>query len=648
MKKIIQLTFAILLANITLTFGQTNSSVLNGPINVYPPTGDWTSSLNLFNPTKTNQFHITHDAIGTLKFGYDGSGKMTLLGNGNLGIGTYSPSSRLTLADVAPSLRFEANANAGYFVELKAIENGAERFSLNVGGDYILGHKVIRNDGQAHTYLSGRQGIGFATEVGVPSATGAGVKMFIAPNGYVGIGTLTPSNTLTIDSKLNAKSGLTFTGFTKKIDGTSFAPDLVRNLGVNSLGEVVAIDGAVGGSGDIWTKSGDNTYRNLGNVGIGTATPSTKLEVNSAEVDVSIFKGTNGAAAFRFYNDINKGITLSTYKSDYPATQGSPYGVGANGSIVVQTANAPMAIGTWEVAQPLLFGTGSIERMRILANGNVGIGTNDPQYKLQVVVPKATTQVYSGSFRIIDGAKNPGLFISNEETTGITSLDFSGTTGYQGRFRVGGVDVISMLNNGNVGIGTTAPSHKLSVNGDALVGQESNGSGIIIRNNQAGVFKNDFLVAGKTDHTYLGNYQSLPIGIYTGNVERMRISADGNVTIGTTLTPAGYKLAIGGDIIAERVVVKLQANWPDYVFTPSYERATLPEIEKYINQNHHLPNIPSAQEVSDKGIDVGAMNTKMMEKIEELTLYLIEQNKKLEALEKKNTELENAIKSIKK
>ena len=105
---------------------------------------------------------------------------------------------------------------------------------------------------------------------------------------------------------------------------------------------------------------------------------------------------------------------------------------------------------------------------------------------------------------------------------------------------------------------------------------------------------------------------------------------------------------MAGDVIAERVVVKLQANWPDYVFSPDYHRVSLPEVERYIIQNNHLPNVPSAKEVADKGIDVGAMNTKLMEKVEELTLYLIEQNKRMEALERKNESLEKAIQQLKK
>ncbi|MBB6005500.1 hypothetical protein [Arcicella rosea] len=124
-------------------------------------------------------------------------------------------------------------------------------------------------------------------------------------------------------------------------------------------------------------------------------------------------------------------------------------------------------------------------------------------------------------------------------------------------------------------------------------------------------------------------------------------SENGNVSIGSPTIQSAYKLAVTGDMIAERVVVKLRTTWPDYVFNNSYQLPTLNDVEKYIKQNHHLPNIPSADEVEKNGVDVGKINAKLMEKVEELTLYLIEQNKKIEALEKKNIELEKAILKVK-
>ncbi|PWG77875.1 hypothetical protein DDR33_25200, partial [Pararcticibacter amylolyticus] len=72
------------------------------------------------------------------------------------------------------------------------------------------------------------------------------------------------------------------------------------------------------------------------------------------------------------------------------------------------------------------------------------------------------------------------------------------------------------------------------------------------------------------------------------------------------------------------------ANWPDYVFTPQFQRRPLAELERFVLENNHLPEIPSAREVNDNGISLGEMNAKLLKKIEELTLYLIDQNKTIQ------------------
>lgn len=103
-------------------------------------------------------------------------------------------------------------------------------------------------------------------------------------------------------------------------------------------------------------------------------------------------------------------------------------------------------------------------------------------------------------------------------------------------------------------------------------------------------------------------------------------SYTGDVGVGTGTVPSGYSLAVNGKIIAEEVKVQLQAQWPDYVFEKEYQLASLDELEKFIGEKGHLPNMPSANEVEANGIQVGEMNRLLLEKIEELTLYIMEQN----------------------
>ncbi|KXX71829.1 LamG domain-containing protein [Flammeovirga sp. SJP92] len=120
-----------------------------------------------------------------------------------------------------------------------------------------------------------------------------------------------------------------------------------------------------------------------------------------------------------------------------------------------------------------------------------------------------------------------------------------------------------------------------------------------------------------------------------------------NIGIGIADTH-GYKLAVAGKTITEEVNVSLVEHWPDYVFEETYNLRSLENIEKYISDKGHLPEIPSETEVANKGIDLGKMNAKLLQKIEELTLYLIEQNHQnklqqaqIEELEKKISQLQN-------
>lgn len=109
----------------------------------------------------------------------------------------------------------------------------------------------------------------------------------------------------------------------------------------------------------------------------------------------------------------------------------------------------------------------------------------------------------------------------------------------------------------------------------------------------------------------------------------------GNVGVGVTDTK-GYKLAVGGSMVTESIKVKLKTAWPDYVFAPEYKLPSLQEVEAHIKQHQHLPDMPSAKEVAAEGLDLGEMNKKLLQKVEELTLYILRQEKRIASLEQKN------------
>jgi hypothetical protein len=122
------------------------------------------------------------------------------------------------------------------------------------------------------------------------------------------------------------------------------------------------------------------------------------------------------------------------------------------------------------------------------------------------------------------------------------------------------------------------------------------------------------------------------------------IIIQGNVGIGTT-SFGSHMLAVEGSIGARRIKV-LQAGWADFVFQPDYHLPPLQEVENYINTNKHLSGIPTTEEVKKDGIDLGEMNKILLEKVEELTLYLIEQNKRNIELEKRTTELTERLEKL--
>ena len=135
------------------------------------------------------------------------------------------------------------------------------------------------------------------------------------------------------------------------------------------------------------------------------------------------------------------------------------------------------------------------------------------------------------------------------------------------------------------------------------------------------------------------------IWIYgTSDVEKFTMNKDGElsfsdfngISVGTNHIPDGYKFAINGAAIAEKIVVKNSKNWPDYVFAQDYKLPSLTNVEAYINANSHLPEVPSAETIEQEGISVGDMDAILLKKIEELTLYIIEQDKRIKQLESKD------------
>ncbi len=285
------------------------------------------------------------------------------------------------------------------------------------------------------------------------------------------------------------------------------------------------------------------------------------------------------------------------------------------------------------------------------SSGNVGIGTTTPAEKLHIN-GSVRGNIGSGALRIksstgyIDiGAQNTSwAHIYTDRPNIIFNKDvYTSTNAFSSYsddliFKTKGVERLRIDDlYGNVGIGTTTPVSKLEVNGDIS----------LFRNN-----KIKFLTAvGGQDRAYIrssngenGDYNSLIFAIGDGNESMIIKANDGNVGIGTKTPDA--KLAVNGDIHAKEVKLDL-VGWPDYVFEEDYELSSLTEVEQHIQEKGHLPNIPSATEIEKNGAKLGEINKKLLEKIEELTLYTIAQEKKLTDQEERIKKLEALLLSDK-
>lgn len=232
-----------------------------------------------------------------------------------------------------------------------------------------------------------------------------------------------------------------------------------------------------------------------------------------------------------------------------------------------------------------------------------------------------------------------GLTLLGYRTSASEGLTNASAIGYQAQVTANNALILGNTAV-NVGIGVTAPSAKLELN-STTAGVSSLKFTQLTANTTAGVANGKALSVDAS-----GNVILVPAGQVSGasywnlNTTNNNItnSNTGCVVIGTTITkfPTGYKLFVEGGIMTERlkVAVKNAANWADYVFADTYRLRPLNEVAQHIAQYKHLPDVPSAQEVVNNGLDLAENQAKLLQKIEELTLYVIEQDKQIKQLQK--------------
>ena len=209
-------------------------------------------------------------------------------------------------------------------------------------------------------------------------------------------------------------------------------------------------------------------------------------------------------------------------------------------------------------------------------------------------------------------------------------------------FYTNNVERVRVDKDGKVGISTNNPSNNLHIKG---ISNQSNPVIFLEPSTWTSSGHYGELRFGDTNH-YIRGEHSIGMTFYdtnclifnTGGSNQMTFSNNGKLSIGTTNMPntvggadvSAYKLYVKGGVLTEEV--RVRTGWADYVFADDYKLLPIEEVESFIKENNHLPNVPSAKTVEEEGLELGDITRIQQEKIEELMLYIIEQQKQIDAL----------------
>ncbi|MXN90879.1 hypothetical protein GR160_06530 [Flavobacterium sp. Sd200] len=442
--------------------------------------------------------------------------------------------------------------------------------------------------------------------------------MTIAANGNVGVNTETPT------ALLHTVGSVRFENL-----ANASVPNFI--LGTDNSGNVFEYPasllnsgGSGGGTSDAdWLKPdgnvpmsiNDTKYTN-GLIGFNTVNPTANLHAN-------------GTVRFESLADsVNPSFMLGTDSSgnvfEYPVPVATP----SDADWLKPDGNVPMSVNDTKYT-----------------NGLIGFNTVNPTANLHAngtVRFEGLSEKTAANFILgVDALGNVGKY--TPVTGGVASSDADWIK------PDGGVPMNindTKYTNGLVGFNTNNPTANLHTNGtvrfqnlsnattpDFLLGTDSSGNVFEYPVPAPAEFDSDWL---KLDNTVS---MSINDNIYT----------NGKVGIKTNLIPTRsgnedvsyYSLFVEGGILTEEVRVTLKQEWADYVFDEDYNLPTLNEVEAYINKEKHLMHIPSEKEVKNDGIELGEMNKLLLQKIEELTLYVIDLNKKIELQQREIDKLKN-------
>lgn len=287
--------------------------------------------------------------------------------------------------------------------------------------------------------------------------------------------------------------------------------------------------------------------------------------------------------------------------------------------------------------------TGNTERMTINNNGRIGIGVQNPSDKLHIYDATHPALRLSGSGKTAQLAIATGNgFYSPTATPGDAVLralngdvilySTTGEISFATEASNGNNTKMTIQSDGDVGIGMTPLAHKLAVDGKVFAQDGFFLGGVNAANivpDGPGVSFKGRGFAGEYTMVYQ-NYLYNQVNI--GYNPRQRVNGN-------------YLLTVDGQILAEGITIQNSNTWPDYVFEEDYSLRSLEEVEAFVQENKHLPGVPSAKEV-EEGVSVGDMQRVLLEKVEELTLYVIDQDKELDEIRSENEALKARLAEI--
>lgn len=385
---------------------------------------------------------------------------------------------------------------------------------------------------------------------------------------------------------------------------------------------------AIGFSANVWGQasirinspaSGTNANTMLGSQVplITSGTNNTFLGTNAGKLNTTgsqnTFVGLSGyrntTGNYNTFLGWNSGsMNVSGIENTYLGGQAGAYATGSQNVMIGVNSGHSSSTGNNNVFAGYFSGGNNT------GNGNVFLGNTAGQSNTS-----GTNNVIIGNnANVATGNLTNAIAIGNNAVVSASNTLVLGGTG---------------ANAVNVGIGTNAPTQRLDVVGNAKVsGLAGTGTRMVVADAN-GLLSTQAIPTGGTGTSYWAANGTTGIQYNTGTV-----------LIGNATTPAGYKLYVETGILTEKlkVALKTSTDWADYVFGKNYQLKPLAEVEAFVKENKHLPDVPSAQAlVNDGGIDVGQMLAKQMQKIEELTLYMIDLQKQNDALKSKVEALES-------